>query len=322
MTGPRRSAPAVLGSLICLYLCLVTLADGVAAQAPAVTVLLHHPYDQTDPFGFPYVGAADYFAARYGGLVADKGRFDYPFFVADGIVTIERLPDPARPYVSALDAYGAAIAQRTNQSSPVVLELSSTRVGDQIQGTWRVNPRDALAGESLHLMLAVVEDHIEYLPLTGLTNGVKDHRFTVRAVVDAGELDLADASARNGTHTFVKSEGWKEDRLSVAAWVQAAAPGLRFDAREVVQATHAVVGAQVRQESKGVLVEMLSATWCEPCLYGDLAVEDLAVQYGITSKDKPQESLRYFAAPRLPLLVAILSVLGGWLVVRLAGRGT
>lgn len=301
---------------------LVALAAVLAAPAveagPQVTVLLHHPDDGVDPFGFPYSAAGDYFATRYGPLVADKQRFDFPFFVADGVLPIERLPDPNVPFASARDAYEAATAQRLAEASPATLRLSSTIAGPSAVLAVQVEPVSPLAGEDVHLMVALAEDPVRYLPPPGLTNGVEDHRFTVRAVADLGRIDLTRSA--NATHTFTLADGWARDRLVASAWLQQDAPSPRFDAREVLQATSAPLGESVEQDTKGVLLEMLSATWCEPCLYGDLAIESVAVAHGAAEPLAAESGPRYFQAPSSPLLAAAAALAAGLAFAWLGGR--
>jgi len=311
----RRRA-ALLAMLAAAALLPAVQATGAPTAAPALTVLVVHPHDGVDPFGIAMNGT-DPFAERYGPLVADKGRFDFPFFVTDGVEPIESLPDPGKPYVATHDAYAAAIAQRTHEEPPATLTLASHAAGDQALVDVAVAPRQPLPGEHLHLWLALAEDHVRYQPPPGLTNGVTDHRFTLRAVADLGALDLA--APANATHTFQLDPSWARDRLSVAAWLQQAAPTPRFDAREVAQATHADLGATVVQQAKGVLVEEYSATWCDPCLYGDKALEDLAVSYGVADAAAAPSSryLHWTAADAVPVLVAALLGAG---VVALAWR--
>lgn len=293
---------------------------GADADPKPITVLLFHPDDGVDPLGVPFQGS-DPFAVRYGPLVADKGRFDFPFFVADGVLPIESLPDPAQPYVSALEAYTAAVDLRAAEQSPVSLTLASRLAGRQAVVSVSAAATAALADEDLRLWLALAEDHVQYQPPPGLTNGVTDHRFTVRAVADLGPVDLASAGATTGSsHSFLIDDTWQRDRLSVAAWVQQGAPSPRFDAREVVQATHAALGESVVQAAKGVLVEMLSATWCDPCLYGDEAVEALAVARGVAEPGDATPRSRYLRwQPSDVAPVAVAAALGA-LVVAVARR--
>lgn len=285
----------------------VVLASPVVTAAPAVTVLLHHPNDGVDPFGFPFADDADYFRMQYGPLVADKGRFDYPYFVADGLLPIEKIPDPARPYESARSAYASAAANRLAERPPASLLLDSAVSGRTLVVAVGLTPVERIEGEDLRLRLAVVEDPVHYQPPPGLTNGVTEHRFTVRAVAEVGLVSLASVS--NHTYSFQLTDGWDLSRLHVAAWLQQGQASPRFDAREVVQATSAPVSTSVRQETKGVLLEMLSATWCAPCLYGDLAIEAVAIEHGAARPLDVESGPRYLVAPRQPVASIALSAL-------------
>jgi hypothetical protein len=281
-----------------------------AAQAgPEVTVLLHHPDDDVDIFGFPYSPAGDYFTTRYAPLAADTQRFDFPFFVADGVIPLEKLPDPARPFDSARTAYEEATQTRLAKASPATLRLATTHAGGSAVITVAIEPVAPMADEDLHLMLALAEDPVHYLAPPALTNGIEDHRFTVRAVVDLGAIDLS--GPVEAGHTFTLDDAWATDRLIVAAWLQQDAPSPRFDTREVVQATHVALGGEVTQDTKGVLLEMLSATWCQPCLYGDLAIEAVAVAHGAAEPLDVDAGPRYYQAPPSPALALVAAALAG-----------
>ncbi|MEK6976199.1 MAG: hypothetical protein AABY18_07645 [Candidatus Thermoplasmatota archaeon] len=306
-----------IAALLALQLALVLVP---AAQAgPEVTVLLHHPDDDVDIFGFPYSPAGDYFTTRYATLAADDQRFDFPFFVADGVLPLEKLPDSARPYESARLAYSDAADARLGQAHAVTMRLATTA---QAEGSALVvvtmDPVAPLPDEDLHLMVALAEDPVHYLAPPALTNGIEEHRFTVRAVADLGVIDLTGPA--EATHAFALDDGWAVDRLIVAAWLQQDAPSPRFDAREVVQATHVALGGDVVQDTKGVLLEMLSATWCKPCLYGDLAIEAVAVAHGAAEPLALDSGPRYFQAPPSPVLAAVAAALAGAAVAWWGGR--
>jgi hypothetical protein len=286
-------------------------------EGVGLTVLIFHPDDGVDPLGVPYQGS-DPFSVRYGPLVADKGRFDFPFFVADGVLPIEAIPDPGQPFASARSAYDQSVEQRLQVNPPVAMTLASLVAGRQAVTSVVVEPVEPLEGEDLHLWIAVVEDHVDYQPPPGLTNGVTDHRFTVRAVRDLGAVDLSGPA--NLTTTFPLDDAWQRSELSVAAWLQQGAPSPRFDAREVVQATHAALGAQQTQVVKGVLAEMLSATWCDPCLYGDEALEDVAIDRGVAQPGEATPSSRYVELSARDALPIGLAALGGLALAAFARR--
>jgi hypothetical protein len=304
-----------------LALALPLLALPLAsAQAPAArpeaTVLLFHPLDDVDPFGIPF-GAGDPFSARYAAVAAQTGQFDYPVFLADGVNPIQALPDAARPFQGTLDAYEAAVAARP-ADSPLVLTLEATAAGKLTVTVEATTPVQQSQGQTLRLRVAIAEDPVHYQPPAPVSNGVVDHRFTVRAYRDLGAIALAGRS--NFTASISLDPSWQADHLLAAAWVQADGTPGRFAPTEVLQATHAKLGAPaVRQAAKGVLVEAYSATWCTPCLYGDLAIEQVAIRHA-GAQELPKPSARYLEAPPQPVLAVGVALLVG-LAVALLPRG-
>ena len=309
----KRTAVVLLAAAAALVL----LAPAAQA-APEVTLLLHHPNDGVDPFGFGYVGQDAYFFWRYAPLVSETQRFDYPFFVADGVHDLQGPVDASRPFIAARDAYEAAVADRLAIPNAVTLTLRSTVAGPAAVLAVQADPVAPLPDESLHLMVALAEDPVHFLPPPSLTNGVEEHRFTLRAIADLGALDLTGAA--NATHTFTLAESWARDRLIAVAWLQQQSPGPRFAVREVVQATHAPLGQEVVQDRKGVLAEMLSATWCEPCLYGDLAAEAVAVAHGSAEPLEAGGGPRYFEPPASPVVAVLAAVAAGVAAAWWGGR--
>ena len=166
-------------------------APAAALPASSPVVLIHHTLDQVDPFGVPF-GSGDTFSARYADIAAQTGRFDFPVFVADGVVAIQQLPDPARPFEGTLQAYEAAVQQRSDAETPITLALTARLEGGQATAAIRAEARSGVdAGtQSIRLYVAVVEDAIHYRPPAPVSNGVTEHRFTVRSLTDAGEVTL------------------------------------------------------------------------------------------------------------------------------------
>lgn len=310
---------------------------------PGLTVLLWHPCpDDADKLGFPFQDGRDGYWARYQHLDTDRDGFDFPHMVTDGIVASEGLPDPGAPYASTRAAYEDAVAARSAQDPPVALELSAAPAeaargfggggdcrgqedGDgaadetaaaspvRIDATVAVLPRGTLDGESLHLWVALVEDHVHYAPPPRVSNGVTDHRFTVRAAQDLGVLDLSRGVPAIHNASLAAPEDAPLDQLYVAAWLQqGGSHGLRFDPHEVVQATiHRVQEPGVtRQADKGVLMEVYSATWCDPCLFGDQVAEELAAEYGLQTVDPERVRTSYLRAPPSWTVFALAAVAG------------
>lgn len=301
--------------LLLLALPLLLVPVPAAAQPPSVqgaTVLLFHPLDQVDPFGVRFADG-DPFSVRYAAVAAQTGRFDYPVFVADGLDPIQALPDPGRPYQGTLEAYEAAVAARP-AVAPLTLTLSAQQSGPQAVLRVDVQPHAPIQqsqGQALRLRVALAEDPVRYRPPAPVSNGVVDHRFTVRAYHDLGPIPLETPS--NFTATIPLDAGWDAGRLLAAAWVQADGTPGRFAPTEVLQAAHTPLGGTVRQEAKGVLVEVYSATWCTPCLYGDLAAEQVAIRHA-GAHPLPEPASRYFEAPPQPLLALAAAAVGALLV--------
>ncbi len=289
---------------------LLAVAPVAAVPATSPVVLLHHPFDQVDPFGVPF-GSGDTFSSRYGAVAAQTGRFDFPVFVADGLGPIQQLPDPKRPFEGTLEAYAAAAQERAGHEAPVALALKASDDGGRATVMVRSHASGVVQdpqGQPIHLWLAVVEDAIHYQPPAPVSNGVTDHRFTVRSLVDEGAVPL---TSWDRTFTLALPGGWAREHLSVAAWLQAGPVAGRFQPSEVVQVVSAPLdGVERLQSGKGVLLEGYSATWCAPCLYGDLALERLAIQSGAAQPLVPVGAT-YWKAPSQPVLILGLAVVAG-----------
>lgn len=313
-TGGEPGAPAT-----------ATATD--SAPGPAVTVLLYHPYpDSADPLGFPFPPGTerDGFAFRYGSL-ARQGFFEFPFVVTDGGRPVSGIPDPNAPFVSVHGAYEAAIAERASSQAPATMLLSTALRTDQpgqaqVTANLTVTPVAPLAGSRLHAWVALVEDHVAYQPPPALTNGVDDHRFTVRALADLGVVPMEGTQPWSTLHSFapIRAPG---EQLYVAAWLQNEAVEARFAPHEVVQATTHAVSNPVPtfQESKGVLVEMLSAVWCRPCLYGDLAAVQIVEDHGLPRFQETPTATGYWRPPSswtVPILALVAGAAAGWLATR------
>jgi hypothetical protein len=303
-----------------LVLAALLLAPGATAlAATSPVILIHHPADRVDPFGVA-VGLSDTFASRYLGLEAQTGRFDFPVFVADGVTAIQQLPNATKPFDGTLAAYRGALQERAAHDAPVQLALLARGDGDHATATVAATPRGTVQdpqGQPVHLWLAVTEDAIHYQPPAPVSNGVTDHRFTVRALLDAGPVPLA---AWNRTLSIPLDGAWRHDQLTVAAWLQAGPVAGRFEPNEVLQAVSAPLdGVERVQDGRGVLLEAYSATWCAPCLYGDLALERLAIQSGV-AQPLAGTGTTYWQPPAQPVLVAGAALAAGAVGAVLARR--
>lgn len=302
------SSPCLRPTLLALLLAL-GVAPGAAAD---VVPLTYHPYpDDADPLGFPYQAGRDAFFARHSWRF--EGIPPYPYVVVDGVHQIAGIPDIDDPMQSMRDALAEAVQRREADPPPITLTVASARDGDALAVEVTVDPvppgGDAARAQSPAepglgqgtLWIALAEDDVFFRPPQAVSNGVEVHRFTVRAVERVGSFALRAPSSHNASLTV--DPAWDTDVLDVVAWIESDAADPRFASREVLQAvTHRDGRAPTTQTTRGVLVEMLSATWCPPCIYGDTAVAELA---GGTT---PTPGLRYFEG--LPWIAWVGAALG------------
>lgn len=266
---------------------LVLLAVPLAHAGPVV--LIYHPVDGTDPFGV----AGSPFETRYPGAAID-GRFDYPTFIADGTDIVRVLPNPDLPFTDTVAAYEAALARRSAVEAPVQLMLGSALGVDNVTASVAVQPKLQMGlPQSARIYAALVEDNVFQRSPSPVSNGIENHRFTVRAFADLGRLEQ-DGLWRETT--WMLNRSWDRDELSVAAWVQAETQSGSYAEHEVLQAAQVKPGLMTVATERNVLLEMLSATWCDPCLYGDLALEDVAIRAGV-AEPAPRHGQAYDARP-------------------------
>lgn len=308
MRALQRCAAA---AVLLAALAALPAADAQSAQGSQAVVLFHHPYDKVDPFGVPYEGR-DTFAARHAGL-SRGGVFDFPTFVVDGVRSVPSLPDPNLPYASTVANYTALVRERLGAPSPGTLAVRGTVDGSSLAVAVRFEPSAPLSDpghpEALHLMAAVLEDFIHYQPEAPISNGITEHRLTVRALQDLGAVDLSSGQPAAKEWTLPLPAAWRRDQLVVATWLEAQAPFGRFGAGESLQAAWARAnGTEVVQEQKAVLAEVYSATWCAPCLYGDLAAAEVAETFGAAARQPPPAGPRYFRMPDVPGAAGIAGV--------------
>ncbi|MES2154339.1 MAG: cytochrome c biogenesis protein CcsA [bacterium] len=281
---------------------LLALLAAPAQAADRAVVIMHHPMADPDPFGVPF-GGGDTFTARYAAPASIGGVFPFPTLVVDGIASVYGEPNPNVPYEGTLENYTATVERRMTQDAPLAISLRAWLQGPDLLVNASLLPLAPLADPSgtasFHAWAAVTEDHIAYTaPDPRASNGISDQRFTVRGLHDLGPVDLAPGNRIGLATAFAIPANWHRDQLRIAIWVQAGGSGGRFAPHEVLQATSAAVdGIDVTQTAKAPLVELYSATWCPPCLYGDLAVEQLAIRYANATSSVEPSREGYFRAP-------------------------
>jgi thiol-disulfide isomerase/thioredoxin len=290
---------------------------GTGEAGAQLVLLLFHPFpDAADPLGFPFPdgGDRDAYVQRHAHLDAERDGFDFPHAVVDGVASFEGLPPGDTVYATLREGYRAAVLERSDVEAAATLAVATTLEGDAVLAAVHVTPRAALPDADLRLWVALVEDPVEFAPPPTLSNGVTTHRMTVRAVRDAGPVDLggAELAAVPTLTGLAIPDGSDLSRLLVAAWLQqGAGASSRFAPHEVVQATLHPLAADepTVQTAKAVLMEMYSATWCDPCLLGDRAAEELADEYGIASLPPLDDGARYLRPVAAWIVVA--AVVGG-----------
>ncbi len=293
---------------------MVPFAAPVAAQEvtslPPAVFLIHHPgNDATDPFG----SEPDIFAEAYAGTASTAGAFDYPTFVVDGVLPVRAIPNDKAPMDSVLAAYATALHDRGLTETPVALHLltQTDAARENVAINLAVEPTGELqriGEQELQAWIVVAEDNIHYKPPAPVSNGIENHRFTVRAHRMAG--NLTDDGHGAFQVTIPLEASWDAQQVHIVAWIQADGQGGRFQPHEVVQAVQADLDDASTSATKVVLAQLYSATWCPPCLFGDLAVEELAIRSGAA---QPAPGRREGYVTQVPLLATIGALAGAGL---------
>lgn len=296
--------------------------EGTVRTGPEVSVLVHHPNDGVDALGFPYRGEVDAFLVRHGSEPLFSDTVAFPGFVADGVFHLEGLAEGGDALEATVALYDEAVLARLARETPVSLRVATNGGGAHWNASVAVGTSTDLTGADLRLWTALVEDPVHHRPPSGLTNGVFDHPFTVRSVQEHGAVSPVPGAPEVRAVPFTLGD-WDPERVLLVAWVeQGGEESPRFDAGEVVQATSHPLASPVAtvQVERGVLVEAYSATWCEPCLVGDLAVEEVATRHGLQPhREATEPGLLYYRPPAWGALVAAIAAGIALAVVNLPG---
>lgn len=273
-------------------------------NAVDLNVLVWHPYpdEQGDPWGFPLVTVN---GTQMDWMAGYHGAFFYPTAVFDGVTVFERPPtgEGGGAFQETYQNYRRAAEERLKQPSPVRVRIEAGVAGGQL--VTNVSLRfDGLVQESgLFARIVLYEDDVGY----NGGNGVTNHRFVVRDQRRHDELAVGSESAF--VDAFMLQGAWRREALGVVVIVQNGAEDSRvFKHKEILQAATWTVltGAPTVQASKGPLLELYSATWCEACVYGDAAADTLANEMGIVSAKLSDRGFEYLRpVPVLGLLVAL-----------------
>ncbi len=288
--------------------------EGTVRQGPEVSVLVHHPNDGVDALGFAYRANKDAFFVRHGNeqLFADTVAF--PGFIADGMIPFEGLPQSDEPLAATVALYEGAVQFRLEKATPISFRIATTGAGMFWNASVAVGTDTPLPESDLRLWTALVEDPVHYRPPSGLTNGVFDHPFTVRAIQELGAVQPLPGTPDVRTVPIRILPEWDPERVLVVAWVeQGSAESPRFEAGEVVQATNHPLVSDIAtvQLDRGVLVEVYSATWCEPCLVGDLAIEKVAARHGLEPHRGPVSAGALYYQPPGTAAVFLIAIFAG-----------
>lgn len=287
-------------------------------NARALNILLYHPFPdpEGDPWGFGEIPrnntTVGYMEGRY-------GAYWFPTAVTDGLRKIEG----ATGFLDTYNSLEADFLARRAMDAPMRLALSGTLDVDAGVAAARLDatPRTAIAWSDVEVRIILFEDEVKF----DGGNGVDLHRFVVRAKMTVQSLGSnATNSGPNGTVPFAGmarlNDTWNVDRLGIVASVHHRATGHALFAQDEVLQSATYLFSQASptiQHSRGVLLEMVSATWCAACIYGDAAIEELANAYGTPSSrmlDREWTYLRPLAAA--PLAIAgVVGVSGAALAI-------
>lgn len=284
-------------------LLLVLAATPAAAQrAPdAPVILVFHAWPDAlagepgaDPFSSPD-------ATPLPGL--DAARL--PATRADGVLDADPAPEGSpESAVAHVRELQRLLALRDATPPGATLEVD----GAQRPGMLRVNvtatAREALGRVEARVVL--VEDEAPY-------DG-RAHRLVARLVAAPENGTLAPGESLRFARDLPIPANVDASRVGVAVSLRALdAAGLR-EAGEVVQAAWWAPRQEgpTRQEAKAVLVEHVTATWCEPCAASDSAIDLLA------SRDADASSATAYA--RAPTPWAAAGLAGGVALAAVAWR--
>lgn len=293
---------------------LLLLLLPTVQAAPQVAILVHHPTpDDADPLGVSLEGA-DSFMQRFSRFDEDNNGFDFPTLVADGQMIQEGLPE-GDPQEATNAAYIDMVERRLSVETPIDMEARAIVLNGTLRVVVKMQSTADLSGESLNVWLAVVEQPVHYEPPAALSNGVFEHPFTLRHIDNLGPVTLP----HEVRHVMPWNDDWETSRIHVAVWVQqTGAFGTGLEPGEVAQAVFHKLGDEVTQTSgRTVLLEAYSATWCDPCLFGDRAVEEVAAAYGVASAAPTADEATYWRAPPAWVWPVIATAAVAMFVIRL-----
>lgn len=310
----RRVGSSIMRALPVL-LALLALAPLAPAQdwpQAEVVVLAYHPHpdpragrDDADPFSSASAPPPEDLA------VLDHGALRLPATRLDGVLRVSDAPegDPASALAHFREAQRLLLL-RQRTGAPVAIEIAGTQNGAALDLEMNLAPAAALGNASLEARVVVFEDAVPDPAAPRL------HRFVVRHVEPAEPVDLSRATRL--TRSIPLDPAWSIDRVAVAVFIAyVGAEGGRFMPGEVLQAASWRVGqaGPTVQVEKAVLVEALTATWCDACRPTEESIALVASQFGASGLESPVQG--YDVRPGALALGGLVTGLGaGVLLLR------
>lgn len=265
-------------------------------NAVDLNLLVYHPFpdEQGDPWGLPVLTvnetSVDWMRGYY-------GAFFYPTAVFDGVEVVESTPagEGGGAFQETRRVYQGLMESRRDQDSPLTIRLEGQWSHHQLMMNATLDPHGGPLEEGgLVARFVLFEDDVAY----NGGNGILNHRFVVREFQLGEPVDFPTGRPVELQAEFTVPRFVEVENVGVVLFVQNAdESSRRFEWKEVVQAatwTSRQAGPTI-QASKGVLLELYSATWCAACVYGDSATDELANEFGVLSGrvlSSPYEYLR------------------------------
>ena len=286
-------------------------APAQADREAEVVVLAYHAHpdpragrEDADPFSSPRAPLPAQF--RQGGEDAPR----LPATRLDGVAQVSDAPegDPASALAHFREAQRLLLL-RQRTGAPVAVELRATPEPGVLRVDLVLAPAGDLGNASPALRLVVFEDPVPD------PAGPRAHRFVVRHVATPEPLDLRKPGQL--ARDLPLDPSWDPTRVGVAAIVEHAGEPGRHARGEVLQAAAWRAGQEgpTVQVGKAVLVEAVTATWCDACRPTEESLALLASQFAASPLDQGPAS--YEARPGPLALGGLLAGAGvGVLLLR------
>jgi thiol-disulfide isomerase/thioredoxin len=279
-------------------------------------VLVYHPLpdEQGDPWG---VAAMNLGGRNVDWMAGYYAAYDFPTAAIDGVNLIAGLPtlEGAGAFQDTYNAYRRSFEARRAEATPVSMRLQATLGDDAVQVNAVVRSLGLVDDRGLVLRFVLFEDDVGF---SG-GNGIVNHRFVVRALSPMHPVNLGPGDFQV-TGNLPLAPFVNRENVGVVAIVQnTAEDSTLFGFKEVVQSASWTVrqSGATNQVSRGVLLELYSATWCASCVYGDSATDALADEFGLQSALVSQTGFEYLRSVQPAGLVFAAAVaIGSFVLLR------